>query len=70
MGGKFLELIHSNLSRPKMFLDIIEKEDSMHVNTYPPGVLGGVVRTRTPNISSEFNSPPTLSTSTRQVFHK
>lgn len=36
MGDKFPELIHSDLSRPKMFLDVIKKGDSMHVHTNTP----------------------------------
>lgn len=35
MGDKFLELIYSDLSRPKKFLDIF-KEDFVHIHPYTP----------------------------------
>ena len=41
MGDKFPELIHSDLSRPKMFLDVIKKGDSMHVHTNTPNLVQG-----------------------------
>ena len=41
MGDKFPELIHSDLSRPKMFLDVIRREILCMYILIPPNLVQG-----------------------------